>query len=278
MFSSSPLIFGSQGASVPVTEARQKKEDSESCLPVTLRILQDAVARRADNGEVQIHGTEPAMLLLVGSVETLSRSMHSLEFTINDGTGRMQARYYTSGKELADVQPGRHVSIVGCVRSAPSVHLAVTCMRLIDSPDEISYHLIEVAHAALKLKKGPKEPATPSPIKHAPAAEITPEKMENLSPTIGDVPMTPLPTFDLMQAAPVAAEKPKGKLEGPALQTAVMDFLRQEGEGKEEGVQLAAIIKHLASNAEEEVRELMQKLVDEAEIFHTIDEQHFQIL
>jgi len=259
---------------------KKAREDSQSCTPVTLRILQDAAMQRGDNGELRVHGIEATMLLLVGTVETLARSLHSLEFSLNDGTGRMQARYYTNDsstdKELADVEPGRYVSVVGSVRTAPSVHLAVTCMRLIDSPDEICYHLIEVAHAALKLKKSTVEPATPNPERRASATEITPEKVTASSE---DIPMPQsLAAQEVIPAAPAASVKPSTKLEGPALLTAVLDFLRKEGEGKQEGVALAAITRHLASNEEQEINELMKKLVDEGEVFCTTDDEHFLAL
>merc|ERR1719336_3828 len=112
------------------------------------------------------------MLILIGVVESLLRQGSSLEFTVNDATGRMKARHFVTEPALKgfdDIVPGRYVSMYGNVRTAPIVHFAVAGLRVVRSADEISYHMIECAHAATKLRKsGPaSEPSTPSQKKHA---------------------------------------------------------------------------------------------------------------
>merc|ERR1712151_1002718 len=96
------------------------------------------------NGELCIHGTEPGMLILAGVVETLTKQAASMEFSLNDGTGRIKARHYiTDGqsKGLEDITVGRYISAFGNMRTMPVPHFVVTGMRLISTADEISFHM-----------------------------------------------------------------------------------------------------------------------------------------
>ena len=77
---------------------------------------------------------------------------------LNDGTGRIRARrLLTLGESESDrfprVEPGRYVSVVGSMRSTPVVHLSMSRVDLVDSADVVSYHRIECAHVALKLRR-----------------------------------------------------------------------------------------------------------------------------
>merc|ERR1719401_1196383 len=144
-------------------------------LPVTCSSILEAVTKSdGDDSEIRFFGTEPGMLLLTGQVEVLSQSSGNVQFTLNDSTGRVQARYYVQGSdiELEAIEAGKYVTIAGQVRTSPALHISVTTMRLVQSADEISYHMIEAACAALKLQRGRLEPSTPMP-KRPPAELIS---------------------------------------------------------------------------------------------------------
>merc|ERR1719336_2755791 len=111
-----------------------------------------------------IHGVEAGMLLMIGVVEAWSRQAMSVEFQLNDGTGRLKARHYlTDGqpRDSEELSAGQYVSVFGNVRTAPELHFAVAGIRAVQSADEIAYHMIEVAHAAIKLQKSPSQPKSP---------------------------------------------------------------------------------------------------------------------
>merc|ERR1719336_2266765 len=76
--------------------------------------------------------------------------------------------------------------------------------------------------------------------------------------------------------APVAA--PKVRLEGTGLRNAILAFIRSEGEGRAEGIALATISVHVDPTPTSEVRNALEQLVAEGEIFTTLDDDHFQIL
>merc|ERR1719384_1606354 len=108
------------------------------------------------------------MILVVAVVESVARQAASLEVTLNDATGRMKGRWFVTDPqegELDRIVPGSYVSAFGEVRASPVQHLALKGMRPVDSADEVSYHMIEVAHCALQLQRGKAktEPETPAP-------------------------------------------------------------------------------------------------------------------
>jgi len=59
---------------------------------------------------------------------------------------------------LSSVEPGKYIIVAGQVRTSPELHMTAVNARLVRSADEVSYHMIEAAHAALKLQRGDTEP------------------------------------------------------------------------------------------------------------------------
>jgi len=242
-----------------------KQEDRQTCLPVTIRVIETSLEQCSSNGgEFLVHGAEHGMLILVAAVESLTKQSTSMELSLNDGSGRMKARYYITNdqsKSLEDMCVGCYVHIYGNVRTSPSPHFAATGIRRVQSADEISYHMIETAHAALKLKRGLREPATPSPKK------VT-------SATLMETPVEPMKTA----VAPVAnmvSSPPATQLSGAALSSAILTVLKNEADSHPEGSALASVLTQMMPSSGEEVKKALEKLVDDGEIFTTIDDEHF---
>lgn len=239
----------SQSAPAAAPQARQ--QDKHTCLPVTIRSLRNAVDQRTDKASdaIRFYGTEQGMLILVGIVETWAKGAASVEFLLNDTTGRIKARYYGAGEHLEGIAPGSYVHIFGNVRTAPELHFAVAGVRAVKSGDEVSYHLIESAHSALKLQRARADPSTPSPKKPAEAVAS------------GQLEMSALKTT---------------KLEGQGLRDAILEVLQKEGNLRPEGVSFDALCQKAAATPAAEVSSALQQLVDDGEIFTTVDERHFQ--
>lgn len=274
------MIFAdSQGAAVSgtgVADTKQpKQEERMIVLPVTCSSIAKAVANAGgDESEIRFFGTEAGMLVLVGQVESVSQSSGSFQFTLNDSTGRVQARYY-SDMDLDSVQVGKYVTLAGQVRMSPALHLSVTAMRLVQSADEISYHMIEAATAALKLQRGKLEPSTPMP-KRQPtelSSQISPPKDSAHIATAG----SQSTVFTATPSTPAAATA-KPKLEAAELRSAIAAFVLKRGDGSEEGVAIATICGQFLPASEMSVRTALEQLVADGELFTTIDDDHFQAL
>lgn len=233
------------------------------------------------------------MLILVAAVEAVhARQDTCLEFSVNDGTGRLKARHFVTdaqqGSHLDQVVPGVYVSMFGIFRSAPAPHFSVTGMRLVRSADEVSFHMIEVAHTALRIQtKGltssashevgysaAKEPATPAP--KAERREVdtqqlaTPPRVQAMD-TSG--PQEP-PRMPEPQAQPA--------MEGAALREAVLRALGEEQ--SELGMSAQQVLERVqkggakVAGAEPAVKKMLAQLVDDGDVFNTTDDDHFAAL
>jgi hypothetical protein len=269
MFSTSPLGFGGSqdfasqlNSQSPEKKARQ--EDKQTCVPATCRLLLDSVNQSADKNEVLLHGQEVANVVLVGTVEELSQGA-VVEFTLNDGSGRIKVRHYQNNEGLEGIVAGRYVSVVGVLRPSPSLHISAMSLRPVTSADEISYHTIEVAHVALTLLRGGSRPPAPSPMPTSqPAASQLPKPaaVEHSQ----DVVHTPAPA---PQASPAGGAK--------NLKESVLEVLRRE-QSRAEGVPLPVVCEQVKGSAASEVKAILDALVADGEAFNTIDDEHFQLL
>jgi len=269
-FAFTPAFAGESSAT-----RKQRQEDKQTVLPVTIRLVDGAVEQAAvepesgSSGGLMIHGVEAGMLLLIGAVEAWSQQAMSVEFRLNDGTGRMKARYYQTDKQVSGTEKlgaGQYVSVFGNVRTAPELHFAVAGIRAVQSADEIAYHMIEVAHAAIKLQNGPSQPKSPKTFK--PRVASLPATSTVLA--VAEL-QTPSKTDEPQQQVPAA----KVALECGALRRAVLNFLRAEGEGRPEGVEFSTFCAHFRPAAEAELQEVLNLLVDAGDVFTTIDDTHY---
>lgn len=233
-------------------------EDKQNCIPVSVRCVLDAAAELGSDakGDLRIHGSEVAVVVLVGMVEGLVKQTSSLEFTMNDATGRIKVKYYMAESAgVEKLENGAYVSIVGNVRTSPAVHVSVLSLRAVQSANEVSYHMIEAAYANVKLSQKPAEPAPTSTAMDFP----TPSK-EFSSPAAQQSPAQP----------PAQQVKPVGDVNSQ-----ILEVLRRDGEGLEEGVEKSVLLKKLDTLTADSITAALDKLVDAGEVFRTIDDDHF---
>jgi len=279
--------MGYGDAAAPTQEApkRVRQEDKQTCIPVTVRILQDAIARHADSQEVLIHGVEASIVQIVGVVESLVQQSAMLEFQLNDASGRMKVRYYASGggsvEGSADLAVGRYVSVVGNLRTSPAAHVSAMSLQPVTSADEVSYHMIEVANAALRLRNPTKAAALRTSA--AVTDPITPAKQDvtglglgfgGMSSTMSPAKVEAPAPVAAQAAAPVAIQTPPKA----DLRSTVVEALR--GVSGEEGISISALVGRLGPGqaSSEKVRDVLTQLVDEGDVFTTIDDDHFAII
>eukprot|EP00933_Yihiella_yeosuensis_P045314 TRINITY_DN40688_c0_g1_i1.p1 TRINITY_DN40688_c0_g1~~TRINITY_DN40688_c0_g1_i1.p1 ORF type:complete len:284 (-),score=89.74 TRINITY_DN40688_c0_g1_i1:458-1309(-) len=278
------LTLGFGGAAPAVSPEKAKRQDEKStCLPVTIRATELAAENAAGNdGEFRFYGAsfEHSMIIVVGAVEAVhSKQGTCLEFTVNDSTGRLRVRHFaTEASQTAafeDIVPGRYVSLFGNMRSTPQVHMSVQGFRLVNSADDISHHMIQAAHAALKIQtRRPErlEIGTPAPKQQRVAENTTPEKEIAMEVS------TPMAKLEAL-----SAELPKPAAVGPisasALKEAILAFL-QEGnlEVGHSAVEIVAGLKREVEGGEAAVRKTLAELVEVGDVANTIDDDHFAFI
>lgn len=276
MFGSSQglSVIGGYGDSLAPTQEATKKtqlgdKDSQNLLPLTIRMIEKAISTRSDGAGLSFHGAEAGVVLVVGIVEEMNRQQASIDFFLNDATGRIKARHFfqSADNQLEEVKQGTYISAVGVVKTEPMPHFSILFLRTVQSPDEISYHMIEAAHTKLRMttSRQTKEMMDTPPPKTRPAAqEIMPMGI-------------PAPA-----AAPMdqGISPPKVALSGSRLQEEVTKFL-QDGSARagQAGIALQEIVAHFQGSAgRDDVTACLTTLCDDGAVYTTIDEEHYQAL
>jgi hypothetical protein len=275
----STLSFGGYGqsqADVPMEPTQgspqkgQAGGDSNVLVPVTIHMLEKAAAAQAPGGDLRIDGRLANMVVVVGAVEELNKQQASMEFTLDDSTGRMRTRFFfPSDLKLDSVQNGTYVSAVGQLKTQPTVHFSLVGLHSVQSPDQISYHMIEVAHDSLrnKGKVGSTNKAEFfSPQKDAPATVPRP-----LVSTTGPSPQPMETAAPKPSPVPMAAAADNGPL-----QEQIANFLRTQN--NPEGVAIADLNNRFSAAGSEAVKKALDELLDDGSAYTTIDEEHFAVV
>jgi len=263
----STLAFGGYGqsqADVPMDATQgspqkgQASADSNTLIPVTVHMLEKAAASQAPGGDMKVDGRAANMLILVGAIEELNRQQASMEFALNDSTGRMKARFFfPPDLNLDSVQNGTYVSAVGVLKTQPAVHFSVLALHPVQSPDQISYHMIEVAHASLRSK---------GKIAGKQATTTKAGEFASPQPPMAAAPRPMVPTATPAAPAPAAVES------GP-LRERVAAFL--SAQDNPEGVAFTALAAHFNAATPEAVRAAVTELLDDGSAYTTVDDDHF---
>jgi len=258
-------------AGCPHAAQEEGHNDKQICLPITTKMLHTAAAT---GGELKIHGEDATMVMLMGVVEGLVKQTASIEFILNDSTGRVKVRQYlTDPNSNGDgLMPGGYTQIVGSIRTTPELHVSACFVHSVDSPDQVSYHNIESVHSMLKLtrKPEPMTPATSRPVATPQTARLAP------GPTMLVDSLSPQKELkaEATSVGNAASVKSDGKATGESLRARLLSYLRETGANQPEGLTIPKISEGF-SDAANEIQGALEALVSEGEVFNTIDDQHF---
>lgn len=257
------------------TPNRAMGENTQMLLPVTIKMIDTAVtAGGSQDGELRIDGKDVNTILIVGCVTDVTKHSTAIEFSVSDSTGKMRARYYFTPemqKTLEQVENGTYVTIVGIVKMKPNPHVSVLTMRPIESPDEISYHEIQVAYASLKSKK--KGSTGGSSLSAFSKVVSSPPRAETPVHSV----VTPLRRNEentkeaLTQAPPPMMTTPP-KNEGP-LRDRISKFLAEQQ--NPEGTAMNKLCQSFSDSKAEDIKKSIDELLDEGMAYTTIDDEHF---
>jgi len=271
---------------------KARGEEKQTSLPVTIRSIENALQAQVE--EISFFGSQPELLILVAGVESVQKQANNLDLVVSDATGRLRVRQFLSG-DAADaqhegVEVGRYVHMFGQVRSKPEPHFVAQGLRPVKTADEVSYHMIECAHVALRLQRDPPaaSPAYTTPMKSQtpPGAELqapalTPPKAldpaaakelvnEHLTHAVGGIGRT------MVDNERKAEEERRMVLSGAALRGAMMEFLTKGAEAfGETGCSRSEVCSHFKTSSEAEVNGLLTEMVNDGDAITTIDDDHF---
>jgi len=170
--------------------------DSLGFIPVSIKQLLEEAASD-DSGTVKICGREASSFEIVGSLVSVVAEDTFVKFVIFDGTGTISAKKFIDSDGLSEtgLRPGQYVRVVGPLRNfGTDVHISAYRVMPIQTPDEITRHIISVIHNIVILSElhQPKAPApfaqpVMQPVMHAgPVGALTGESfLAELQRTFG---------------------------------------------------------------------------------------------
>lgn len=143
-------------------------------------------------------------------------------------------------------------------------------LQAVTAADDVSYHMIEVAHAALRLR---------NPTKAAPTGFTAETPAKGLGSTLSSNTLSPAKVEAPVSfgAAPLSMHTPpKADLRSSVVH--VMNAVKESA--GDEGITISALIGRLAGRdaPSEKVKSIVMQLVEEGEVFTTIDDDHFAMI
>jgi len=148
---------GSPGA---FTQSTQKKRDTQSLLPVTIKQLNDAAPQAESTGRIKIDGKELAQITLLGVILQVDLQPTNINYMIDDGSGKIQVKVYIDSEDENNSthtqwREQMYVRVIGNYRVFNG-NVNVIGFQLIPVTDfnEITFHMLQVISCHLKNTKG----------------------------------------------------------------------------------------------------------------------------
>lgn len=232
-------------------------------VPCTIR----QILNQSNSDDVfRIDGRDTYYVKIVGLILRVARAQLSSVYTLDDGTGTMDVRIYVEGGDAG--QPGAgaaqwireqqeqwvehtYVSVIGYMKAMGDKRsLQASRIKLITDHNEITHHLLEVAHAHLMATKNGGANAD---------GYTTMGYMSNYTTTHQDM-MDTSTTY----TAGGAGLAPINDL--------VLDVLRRSSE---QGLHVDEIASAVGRSADE-IRDVMTNMLSEGFVYNTMSEDHYK--
>ncbi|CAD7937634.1 unnamed protein product [Amoebophrya sp. A25] len=276
---SGPSPFG-QPLGSPTEAARMSQAGAPSTrlkqyvLPVTLKSI--VTGEKTPEG-FKIFGVKAAMVTFVAQIVKVEKKELQYTFTFDDTTAKLDGKHILDGTDaeasraMQRMVAGSYVRIIGPPKkSSKDGYIFVQCLQLhpVEDPNDVAFHQIEVGHTALKLLRGsvrrlptPSQGSLLPPVSTQTAVTLTaPTAVPEPS---GDVTMT-----DATAPTP-AAPAPAPAVEKADLLTMIKTAVAAKGE---QGAKFEHVVAAIGgAYSKEEIEKLWSSLIDDCEMFETID-------
>lgn len=245
--------------------AKKGSSERQSLMPVTIKQLQ--MASQAHQDDIfKVDNRELTQITIVGLITKCDEKSTNLTYTIDDGTGMIDARIWVDAEDSdmfaarrAQWREGVYVRIIGTLRSFNNVKsiVAFTIKPIVDF-NEMTYHYIEVVHVHLQNSHGPTQTN---------GGESTPMKTEKPTVRGGNAPIA---QADNLQYQSNPGDDPNFS----PCQNAVRNYMNMPS--GEMGHAIQDCIGALKSFSETDIRAAIDFLSQEGHLYSTVDDEHFK--
>jgi len=242
----------------------QRTEISHSLRPLTVMQLNKASQAHTD-AEWRVDDVEIGQVTIVGQVVFIQSQTTNCVYTIDDGTGRIEARHWidSSSEEGTSkwrgIEAGKHVRVTGGLKSfGKKRYINVTHIRNVKDSHEVYFHTLEAIAVNLVIERGP--PSNPSSALHSnPADAVSGNKSAYAA-----------------QTSLAGVTDQFSSL--PNLQRAIVQFIMNQPT-REEGVFIGVIAKAMGAGGVDShtISDALEKLLNNGDVYTTIDDSHFNV-
>lgn len=141
--------FGAGGFNATASGGAKDENKAEGVLPLTLRHIQES-----SEAGIQLFGFQYSMVTFVGIVRHIDHSSTKVTYRLEDHTGQVDAHLWLEEGDTTNI-PGilvnTYARVVGSVRNqGGSKAVMIFKIAQIESPNEVTTHLLEVLNARYK--------------------------------------------------------------------------------------------------------------------------------
>jgi len=153
--------FASGSQNSPNNRPR-KAYDEQTLIPVTIRMVLNSQQAISGDGSFQLaDGRELHQVKLIGAVRSADKQSTAVTYQVEDGTGIIEVKEFINEESPAMIQAREdaaqdhvYVCIIGQVKDYDNKKSIIgNSVRKIESMNQLTHHMLEVAYSAEKYKK-----------------------------------------------------------------------------------------------------------------------------
>ncbi|XP_058124227.1 replication protein A 32 kDa subunit [Anopheles ziemanni] len=147
--------FGAGGFNATSADGGGSENKAEGVLPL---VIQQVI--ESSDGGITMFGNQYAMISLVAIVRDVEFSSTKVTYQLEDHTGRIDAHFWLEedgAVNTPSVAPNSYARVVGSVRNQGGSKAIMTYkIDQVNSPNDVTTHLLEVLHARYKSEENNK--------------------------------------------------------------------------------------------------------------------------
>ncbi|THH26464.1 hypothetical protein EUX98_g7719 [Antrodiella citrinella] len=241
----------------PSGQARQRSSVAQSLRPLTIKQVYSATQAHTD-AEWMLEENELGHITVVAQVMEIKKQTTNSVYTIEDGSGRIEARHWVDSTMEDDEDPDQiietaYVRILGGIKSFGNKrYINTSHIRLCKDPSEFYFHVIESVYCKKLADKG-----LTSPVQ----GDVKPNIAELNGASAYTAPAHNVSTDQYTHLAP--------------LEKSIVTFMVSQPPN-DEGIHVGAIARAVGGSAAS-ISAALDKLMDEGHVYTTLDESHYAL-
>mmetsp|Transcript_8402 Transcript_8402/g.37132 ORF Transcript_8402/g.37132 Transcript_8402/m.37132 type:complete len:270 (-) Transcript_8402:1224-2033(-) len=247
-----PTPTGATGAATGAAGGRGQGRP-DSLVPVTVKMLQTAIAASNVDDGLRVNGEEVHNITLLGKIIKASDTATNQVYTLDDGTGTVVVKQWVDADDADassrkdELVVGKYARVYGHVKQFGSdTSVVAFSVRPVQDHNEVTYHFLEAVYCnSHNAQRADAKPAAGTGTAYA-----APSSAPTSAPAVD-------PGGSCVDQAKAIFEGPDGR--------------------RDEGVKIDVVVQQLNGRfTEAQVREAVEHLVNEGHLYSTIDDDHFK--